>query len=156
MNSGITPTSHRSLAGLSVPTLRWEMASCARYFRRQVPGLVMDTMALPYGITPRDPRRLPTLQAGTQGGTRYRNRAVVLARGGPSFAPADRRFDPTHITRIEAAPGEVERWLRGADGQPPLYVSDGNPATVTIPQVQQGFVSRRRLSGARLSVMPAP
>lgn len=151
-------TSHRSLAGMSAATLRWEMATCARYFRRQVPGVTMQTMALPYGLAPRDPARWRFLLDGAQGGTRYHNRGILLARGGPAFAPADRRFDRTRIPRIEAAPGAIERWLQPpAPGQAnPLYVSDGNPATVTVPQSQQKFVSRRRLAGARLVILPAP
>ena len=149
-------TSHRSLAGMSTATLRWEMAACARYFRRQVPGLTMDTMALPYGIAPRDRARWQDLLTGAQGGTRYHNRCILLARGGLAFAPADRRFDRTRIPRVEAAPGQIERWLQPPPpGQEaPLYVSDGDRNTVTVPRSARAFVSRRRLAGARLVVVP--
>lgn len=144
-------TSHRSLADLSVPTLRWEMAFCARYFRRQVPGLRMTTMALPYGIAPRDPARWRILMDGRQGGTQYHEKCLLQARGGPSFAPADRRFDPRRIPRVEAAPGEIEHWLLPEQAAR-LYVSDGSSDTVTVPAALRPRVSPRRLHGARLIV----
>lgn len=147
-------TSHRSLASLSADTLRWEMAESVRYFKRQVPQATMETMALPYGIAPQNPALWDALLDGAQGGTRYHNRCILLAKGGPNFAPADKRFDRLRVTRITSMPGEIERWLQmPASDQPyPLYVSDGDPKTVTIPAAEQGLVLRRRLAGARLIV----
>ena len=144
-------TSHRSLADLSITTLRWEMAYCARYFHSQVPEATLRTMALPYGIAPRDPARWKFLLDGRQGGTRYHNRCILLAKGGPAFAPTDKRFDPRRIPRVEAAPGEIERWLSPAHAAA-LYVSDGNPNTVTVPLSAKSLVDPSRLDGARLVV----
>jgi len=143
-------TSHRSLADQPPRTLRWEMAFSTRYFRRHVPGLVMTTMALPYGIAPHNPSRWPLLLNGAQGGTRYRHRCILLAKGGPAYAPADRRFDVTQIPRVVSAPGEIEHWI---NAPAPLYVSDGNPNTVTVPRSLAGQVDRRRLAGAKLVIL---
>lgn len=142
-------TSHRSLADLPPRTLRWEMAYSTRYFRRQVPGLVMQTMALPYGIAPRDPAHWHDLLRGMQGGTRYRHRCILLASGGPAFAPADSRFDLSRIPRIVSAPGEIEHWFTVPAS---LYVSDGSPNTVTVPRSLAGQVDRRHLDGAKFVV----
>ncbi len=148
-------TSHRSLAPMNAATIRWEMAFCARYFRHQVPGLTMQTMALPYGIAPHNPALWRWLLDGSQGGTRYHNRCILLAKGGPSFAPADKRFDPRRIPRVEAAPGEIEHWITRSESGPtdPLYVSDGDSNQVTVPRSEQPFVSQPRLRGARLIVI---
>ena len=143
-------TSHRSLADLPSRTLRWEMAFSTRYFRHQVPGLVMQTMALPYGIAPRDPSLWHYLLHGTQGGTRYRHRCILLAKGGPAFAPIDSRFDLTRIPRVVSAPGEIEHWI---STPAPLYVSDGSPNTVTVPHALASHVARRHLDGAKLVVL---
>ena len=148
-------TSHRSLAALSDAVLRWEMAASVRYFHHQVPAASLTTMALPYGIAPRNPRRRRLLLAGTQGGSRYRSGCILLARGGPAYAFADKRFDREQVPRIEAAPGEIERWLtRSTAAGDPLYVSDGNPATVTVPPTALPFLDRRRLAGAAVSLGP--
>lgn len=148
--------SHRSLETLHADTLRWEMAECVRYFHRQVPQVRMETMALPYGIAPRDPALWNCLLDGAQGGTRYHNRCILLAKGGPALPFLDRRFDRTRIPRIPSAPGEIEALLQPpAPGQTyPFYVSDGAPNTVTVPASLQTFVNRRRLAGAKLLVTP--
>ena len=145
-------TSHRSLADLNAPTLRWEMAFTTRYFGRQVPQATLETMALPYGIAPRRTHLWKYLLDGDQGGTHYHNRCILLAKGGPAFSPADKRFDARRIPRVEAAPGEIERWLAPARSAT-LYVSDGNPKTVTVPLSAKRFVDSRRLEGARLVVL---
>ena len=146
-------TSHRSMASLSRSALRWEMGFTVRYFRRQVPEAEMTTMALPYGIAPVNKSDWRALLHGTQGGSRYRNRCILLARGGPSFAFGDRRFDWEQVPRVEAIPGMIERWIqRSKSGTDPLYVSDGNPATLTVPQEAVRFLDRRRLGGVRLLI----
>ena len=128
--------------------LRWEMATSVRYFRRQVPQAALTTMALPYGIAPRSKALWRYLLGGTQGGCRYRNGCILLARGGPSFAFADARFDPDRVPRVEAIPGVIERWIaRSRAAASPLYVSDGSPATLTVPQSALPFLSRRHLAG---------
>lgn len=148
-------TSHRSLAPMNAATLRWEMAFCARYFRRQVPHLTMQTMALPYGIAPHDPTLWRWLLDGSQAGTHYYNRCILLACGGPAFAPADKRFDPRRIPRLETAPGEIEHWLAlSTSSRPdPLFVSDGNLNIVTLLRSEQAFVARHRLADAKLTVI---
>jgi hypothetical protein len=145
-------TSHRSLADLDAPTLRWEMAFTTQYFHRQIPQATLETMALPYGIAPRNPHLWKYLLDGDQGRTHYHNRCILLAKGGPAFAPADKRFDPRRIPRVEAAPGEIEQWLAPAQSAT-LYVSDGNPKTVTVPLSAKGLVDLRRLDGARLVLL---
>lgn len=156
-------TSHRSMAHLSGPALRWEMGFTVRYFRREVPGTAMTTLALPYGIAPVNTALWPCLLAGSQGGTRYRrgtryrNRCILLARGGPSFAFADKRFDPSRVPRVEAEPGKIERWIKQSQGaSDPLYVSDGDPKTLTVPASALPFLNRRRLAGMAVTVLPAP
>jgi len=148
-------TSHRSMAEMSVATLRWEMGFCARYFRRQVPSTTLQTMALPYGIAPSKPSRWRYLLKGTWRGTHYQNRSILLAKGGPSFAFADRRFDRNRVTRVEVAPGAIERWMESAQtARNLLYVSDGNPATLTVPKFEVKNLDRQRLRDVRLVVSP--
>ncbi len=149
-------TSHRSLADLSVATLQWEMATSARYLHARVPRLRLDTMALPYGIAPRDPARWHYLLRGAQGGVAYRNRCILLANGEPSFAPADRRYNAHRIMRVTPAPGRIEGWIEKLrPGRSPApFVSDGDPEKVTVPQSELGNLNRAGLQGARLVVLP--
>jgi peptidoglycan/xylan/chitin deacetylase (PgdA/CDA1 family) len=145
-------TTHRSMYCLSARTLRWEMAHCARYVRMQVPGVTVDTMALPYGIAPSDPYLWDTLLSGTMNGITYHNRCILWADGGPAYPPTHRKFDPRRIPRILPTPGNVEHWIEtlkpGGESEP--YVSDGDPDTVTAPTDRLSDVDRHRLSGAKL------
>ncbi len=147
--------SHRSLADLSAPTLKWEMAEAVRNIRRLAPRATMDTMALPYGIAPTNKKLWSLLLSGKQGGTRYSNKCILLASGGPYYPLAHRLFDRMLIQRIEPEPGNIERWIDtlrpGTENAP--FVSDGRPNVVTIPQSELVNLNRRRLHGARLVVL---
>jgi hypothetical protein len=146
--------SHRSLAAMNAAQLRWEMAETVRDIRRLAPRATMDTMALPYGIAPKDPRLWHWLLSGIQGGTRYQNRCILLASGGPAYPLAHRLFDRSRIPRIEPEPGNVEHWIEALrpDSEKPPFVSDGQSNTVTIPSPELINLSRRRLHGARLVI----
>lgn len=145
-------TSHRSLAELDARTLRWEMAEAVRYVKARVPQVTMDTMALPYGIAPRNPALWKYLLRGQEGGTRYHNRCILLAGGIPSYPPTHRLFDLQRVPRLAPIPGNIENWIqRLQPGQPIApFVSDGDPNTVTIPASEVSNIDRSRLKGARL------
>src|SRR5262249_34965930 len=122
-------TSHRSLENLDAKTLRWEMANCYRYVKARVPKATMDTMALPYGIAPRDPKLWDVLLHGAQGGTTYTNRCILLAGGGVSAPYLSQQFDPKRVTRVTPAPGSIETCiatLKPGQTETP-FVSDGDP-----------------------------
>jgi peptidoglycan/xylan/chitin deacetylase (PgdA/CDA1 family) len=149
-------TTHRNLYCLSARALRWEMAAAVRYMHKQVPGITMDTMALPYGVAPSDPYLWDTLLSGTDGGTPYHNRCILWADGGPAYPPTHRKFDPRCITRILPTPGNVEHWiatLKPGNVTAP-YVSDGDPNTLTVPVDQQREVAPDwlRNSGLKLHI----
>ena len=147
-------TSHRSMAYLSGPALRWEMGFTVRYFRRQVPGTKLTTFALPYGIAPTNRSLWHNFLAGSQAGTRYRNSCILRAKGGPSFAWADKRFDRSRVPRIGAVPGRVESWIaRSLTPANPLYVSDGDPQALAAPASAQRFVNRRRLAMSHMLLL---
>ena len=144
-------TTHRLLGRLPAAQLCWEMAECQRYITDRVPGVVMDTMALPGGVAPKNHALWPCLLQGSLGKITYHNRCILMAWGGPSRAWADKKFDPDRITRIGAGPGWIERALKQlSQGRIPEYVSDGNPDTVTVPRSEAKDVALARLEGARL------
>jgi len=150
-------TSHRSLATMSDGLLRWEMAEAVRGIRRLAPRATMDTMALPYGIAPKDSKRWHWLLRGAQGGTRYHNRCLLLASGGPAYPLLHRLYDRTQVPRIEPEPGNVERWIESLrPGKEKLpFVSDGKPDAVTVPESELVNLNRLRLRGSRLVVLSA-
>jgi hypothetical protein len=112
----------------------------------------MDTFCLPYGAWPRNRALLGVLMEGSEGGTSYRNLAVLNAWGGPAYPPAHRRFDPRAVSRIGVEPGYLEMWIKNLKAGKPMrpYVSDGDPNTVSAPRSLEKWVAANRLEGARL------
>jgi peptidoglycan/xylan/chitin deacetylase (PgdA/CDA1 family) len=147
-------TTHHMLRSMRAAQLRWEMANCQRYVRNLAPGATMDTMALPYGIGPRNAKLWSVLMDGQQGGTRYHNRCILLANGGPAYAPTDCRYNASRIPRIVSFPGRIERLIRQLRPGAPLapFVSDGNPAIVTVAASDRRHLDLARLCGTHLVV----
>ncbi len=144
---------HRLMTRLPAKELTWEMAECQRYFTDRVPGLTMDTMALPGGAWPKNHALWAVLRSGRLGKITYHNRCILMAWGGPSRSWAEREFDSNHIARIGTEPGSVERAIQALSSRRiPPYVSDGNPDTVAVPRAEALDIDPRRLQGARLVV----
>jgi len=146
-------TTHRLMGRLPAAQIDWEMAECQRYVADRVPGVVMDTMALPGGDAPKNHALWPRLLNGRLGKIVYHNRCILMAWGGPSRAWSDKKFDPDRVTRIGCGPGWVERVLAQlSQGKIREYISDGNPDTVAIPRIEAKDVNPKRLDGARLVI----
>ena len=59
---------------------------------------------------------------------------VLLVGANPALATLSTDYDPYAIPRIQAFDAELERWFSFIEANPGImYVSDGNPDTVTVP-----------------------
>ena len=135
-------TSHRPLNRLSDRELIWEVTNAQTYFRKLSPKATMDTMAVPYGI-------FPKTKAGRALLLNEGNKCVLMAWGGASYAPFDRRFDRASLLRIGCEPGEVENWVKvlvKARKQPAegmrTYISDGDVEKLTLPQSLAKYLAK--------------
>ncbi|WP_193318827.1 polysaccharide deacetylase family protein [Nonomuraea phyllanthi] len=107
------------------------------------------TMALPYGSLPR-PKKLA--RTGSWDGTRYDFAGVFLAGAEPSLSPYAKKFDRGAIQRIQSngKKGECRKWcsqywLEWLDKHPrERYVSDGDPARISIPEKLRGNIVAKR------------
>ncbi|MDI6870425.1 MAG: putative glycoside hydrolase [Bacillota bacterium] len=129
-----------------------ELAQLALLVSSLLPGYEMDTMALPFGALPHDPR---VARQGWDGRASYRHRAVLLVGANPAPSPYSSDFDPFNLPRVQASNRELGRWLAYFAAHPEQrFVSDGDPATVTVPAARAGEVDGARLKaqGRRLAV----
>lgn len=147
-------TTHHLMTHMTAKTLMWEMAECDKYVKVHAPGATMDTMALPGGAAPKDHSLWKDIMDGQFNGSKYHERCILMAWGGPADSWADKKFNAERVKRIGALPGYIERWMskmrRG--GSVRAYVSDGDPNTIAVPQSQKKNVNLSRLQGARLVV----
>jgi peptidoglycan/xylan/chitin deacetylase (PgdA/CDA1 family) len=123
---------HANLARYPEETVRKQVAGAQEWIDRHVPGYRPRSLALPMGAFPKD------LQWAIQGrvnGTTYRHEAILMVAGGAAPSPHARAFDPLRLPRIQAVEGDLKYWLDHFDRHPEeRYVSDGDPATLTIPR----------------------
>ncbi len=140
---------HANLAKYPEATVRKQLAQAQEWIRRLVPGYRLRTLALPMGAYPKE---LAWAIRGNVGGVTYQHDAILMVAGGAAPSPFSRRFDPYRLPRIQALESELHYWLRYFDRQSDeRFVSDGNPATVTIPKGRRGEL--RELTGRSLQII---
>jgi hypothetical protein len=90
-----------------------------------VPGYKVRTIALPYGLWPKN-RQLAWQGTWTDPKTGqahpYRFDAVLEVAGGPTLSPYDPKFDPRHVTRIQAVGDDIRKELDALDKQKARFV----------------------------------
>jgi hypothetical protein len=124
---------HENLAKVPPERIREELAKMAGTTAEIVPGYRVKTLALPYGGNPRSEWR-ELLAAGEYGGAEYQNDAVLLVGANPAPGPNHKQFDPLRLPRIQATQKELDHWLEYLAAHPEKrYISDGDPAIVTVP-----------------------
>jgi len=90
-----------------------------------VPGYKVRTLALPYGLWPKN-KQLAWQGTWTDPKTGqahpYHFDAVLEVSGGPALSPYDPKFDPHHITRIEAIGNDIHNILDQLDKNKTRFV----------------------------------
>jgi peptidoglycan/xylan/chitin deacetylase (PgdA/CDA1 family) len=133
---------HKNMAPMNAAQVREAVWGCVRDIRKLAPNATMDTFCVPYGSYPKDKSTWGILLNDPQG--QYKNLVAFKAWGDESFAPGDKRFNPKEVDRIGVDPGYFEQVFARLEKAGKLYVSDGNPTTMTIPKSWQDFVSPNR------------
>ncbi len=137
---------HANLAKYPERVVREQLATAQEWIQRHVPGYRIRTLALPMGAYPRDIR---WAIEGTEGREVYRHDAILKVAGGAAPSPHARALDPFHLPRIQALESELAHWLAYFDRNPQeRYVSDGDPALITVPPGTLDKV--RRSPGAKV------
>jgi peptidoglycan/xylan/chitin deacetylase (PgdA/CDA1 family) len=142
-------TSHADLSSLDSTGVQKELATNARMITDALPGYKIRTMALPFGINP-SPSSLAV--SGSYGGTSYGPYGVMLVGANPSASPFSGDFDSAAIPRIRSShlpwsnkqDYEWDYWQHVLETNPSsVYVSDGDPATISFPSSEEGSLSSR-------------
>jgi peptidoglycan/xylan/chitin deacetylase (PgdA/CDA1 family) len=99
---------------------------------------MMDVLVMPYGNYPsRDlhPEQREMLRDGFSfEGRDVRIRAAFMVGANPTESPSSAEYDPLFIARIQAHAESLDGWFGAFEnGSVPLYVSDGDPDTITLP-----------------------
>lgn len=105
---------HAKLSQYPDAVVQEQIARNAMGIDSAVPGYKIRTMALPYGLWPKN-RSLAWQGSWTDPKTKqthsYKFDAVLEVAGGPARSPYDPQFNPKSINRIEAIGSDISRQL---------------------------------------------
>ncbi|HZK49093.1 MAG TPA: polysaccharide deacetylase family protein [Thermoleophilia bacterium] len=94
-------------------------------------GYKVQTLSIPLGEYPADDA---ILRSGTWESIAYGYIAALKVSGGASPSPFSQEFDPLHIPRVIVRGNALREAIQAFKDEPGLrYVSDGDPAAVSVP-----------------------
>ncbi len=124
---------HASFAKFDAKKIDTEVGAAQRLLTQAAPGVKISSIALPFGVYPKDKKLWPNLIKGTG----YSYKAALLAAWEPSPSPADRKFVALRLTRItpENIVNGLANWVTRLERVSPYapYVSDGDPGCLSFP-----------------------
>ena len=133
---------HAELGRYSEAVVREQLAGAQEWVQRHVPGYRFRTLALPLGSYPKE---LGWALSGEAKGMTYKHDAILMVAGGAAPSPYARNFDPNRLPRIQAVGTDLDYWITYFDRNPgERYVSDGDPATITVASGSTGQVGAVR------------
>lgn len=138
---------HKYFNRLSDAQIEREIALGKASIDKLDPKAETSLFAIPGGCAPRS-HHWWVMCRGTWHGISYKNEAVFLAYGNPAPAPCSRHFNPYRIPRIVAYGGSdgIGAWLHWLGRHPhKMYVSDGDPNTITVPADLLHEVNKKHL-----------
>ena len=125
---------HANLAELTLDEVKQQLAVANDTVLALVPDAQMSVITLPYGMYPPDEGER-FLQGFTYQERDYAWDGALLVGANPANAPFSTEFDPYETARIQAFDAELEYWYQlFVDAPGLLYVSDGDPNVVTVPE----------------------
>ncbi len=144
---------HGNLRRLSPKDARRELALQVKRTRGYLPGYNVRSLALPYGERPEE---MSYILEDNFEGTAYRNDGVLLVGANPAPSPFSLDYDPGALPRVRASEIDTDGmglydWLeRLRDNPERRYISDGDPATVAVPEERAEEIDRYRLGDKTL------
>jgi hypothetical protein len=116
---------HARLDKFNDTVIQQQIGANAMAIDSAVPGYKVRTMALPYGIWPKN-RQLAWEGTWTDPKTKqthnYKFEAVLEVAGGPTKSPYDPAFNPHSITRVQAVGNDIHKTLDQLDAAKSRFV----------------------------------
>lgn len=142
---------HPKLNKISDESVQKELSQLAKMVEDIVPGYQVKSLALPFGIWPKN-RELA--YHGNYEGYKYTNIAVLKVGARPANPPNNKDFDSLKLPRIKASSTIIAQWLKYfKDNYEQRYISDGNPNTITIPANKENLINKNLLGDKELIII---
>ncbi|MGN6030135.1 MAG: polysaccharide deacetylase family protein [Thermomicrobiales bacterium] len=131
---------HANLHDVSDETFMDEVGGMERWLQEHAsgPGVLSGVLVMPFGMYP-DRDLHPWQRVMMRDGFDYEGERIVIAGAflvgaNPTESPSSADYDHIFIARIQANAESLDLWFpMFARGEVSLYVSDGDPSTMTVP-----------------------
>ncbi len=125
---------HKDMRTLTNEQLKEELGNAVDMMRKFSAGAQMQIIAVPFGEYPKHGDT--TLFKGFDlNGKHYSFMGALMVGANPALSPVDSDFDPYWIPRIRGSRDQIDKWFSFIEKNPGImYVSDGNPDTITVPK----------------------
>lgn len=138
---------HANLKKYDATVVRKQLALAVQAIQAAVPGYKVHTLALPFGVYPKDPG---LAVSGSYNEISYHNDAILKVSGGPAPSPFSIHCDFLHLPRIQVTGNDLQRIISYFEKHPAeVFVSDGKADTVTFPAGMKSEFQSSRFKGLR-------
>ncbi|MEJ7902103.1 MAG: polysaccharide deacetylase family protein [Thermomicrobiales bacterium] len=135
---------HENLGDVSDETFRSQIGDTSIWLNERVPDHAnrSSVLVLPFGKYPAHAWQFDLLVTGfLWEGQTIKMTGVVAVGGGPSVSPSSVAWDPWEIARVNTDNATLGHWQDRIDtGALTLYTSDGNPASIAVPNNLEGDI----------------
>lgn len=119
-----------------------------------LPSLKFYSLALPYGSRPSNEALRLFLRSGEYNGTAYYHENIMAVGANPTVPSIAVKYNPMYVSRIRAqgkiaVECDLTWWLPKMTASR-MYVSDGDPMTIVIPESKADLVNQDNLNGKKL------
>jgi len=119
-----------------------------------LPGLKFYSLALPHGLRPSDKSLWPAIVKGSYNGTEYHHQTVMAVGANPSKPSISKEYNGEYVARIRAqgrVPVECDlTWWLPKMTDERMFISDGDPNTIVVPEKHSGKIDTAKLNGKNL------
>ena len=125
---------HVNMGEIPDEEIKSELARAERLITDYAPEADISVLAVPFGVYPAG-GDTSIFRGWEYEGEQYELEGALMVGAEPAPSPVHVDFDPMWIPRINADDEQLGRWFSFVEENPGImYVSDGNPDTVTIPE----------------------
>lgn len=119
-----------------------------------LPDLEFYSLALPYGSLPQSDALKAYLREGTYEDIHYRHQSIMAVGSNPSKPSISPDYNPDYVPRIrsqgmEPVLQDLTWWLPKMTSDR-MFVSDGAPSTIVVPEGRKDRVDTSKLNGKTL------
>jgi len=145
---------HAHFAALSAAQIQEEIGKADQLIRNNAPGYTPRAVSYPYGERPLAALRSYVLNGLWEGQAYHYDWGLREGQSGAAGVPNRVGFDPLDIPRVrgtDVTQTDLGWTLRQYQSHPERrYISDGDPATITVPRIYENNVDKGSLDGKEL------